>query len=126
MSIEYVTLVNRIGEPLEGVWDSRVHVIKPGKQEMLKPQAIKFVEQHPIMGSEDARTGEMIYKLAIEEFNMDTSPLTKEFLAQFEGARERWNRKNAPELEQNVKFAQARPLAGEGRSNQSAGTEFKG
>lgn len=89
---EYVVLVNRTSKNLEGVWDGKVHIIKPGKNEFPKDKAIKFVEQNPVMGSEDPRTGQMTYKLGIEELHMPIEPLSDEFLAQFSGSIEKWDR----------------------------------
>lgn len=90
---EYVTLVNRTDRPVEGVYDSRTHVFPPhAKVEVEKFKAVKFVDQNPVMGSENPRTGEMIYKMGIVELRMDCSPLSAEYLAQFEGAIEKWDR----------------------------------
>ena len=92
MANEFVTLVNRTEQTLGGTYDGRPFLIKPGKSEHPYHRAIKFVEQNIIMGSENPRTGESIYKLGIEEMNMDCSPITPEFIAQFEGAIEKWDR----------------------------------
>ena len=88
----FVTLVNRTQETLTGTWDSRQHMIKPGKSEHPMDRAVKFKEQHPVMGSEDPSSNSMIYKMGVEELNDDCSPLTPEFLAQFKGRIERWDR----------------------------------
>ena len=88
MSGEYVTLVNRTQKTVEGCWDSRIYQFAPGKHEVEKAKAIKFVDQNPVMGSEDPRTGNMIYKLGIEELYMDCSQLSTEFLSRF--ASEKW------------------------------------
>lgn len=97
---DFVTLVNRTDGVLEGLYDGRTHLIPPGKQEIEKFKAIKFVEQNPVMGSEDPRTGRMIYKLGIPELRMDCSPLKPVDLAPFKGSIEKWDR---------TKLAGARP-----------------
>jgi hypothetical protein len=92
MSEEYVVLVNRTQEDCEGTYDGKPYRIKPGKSEHPKHRATKFVEQNPVMGSEDPRTGKITYRLGIEEMRMDCSPLTPEFLAQYDGSIEKWDR----------------------------------
>lgn len=92
MASEFVTLVNRTNDTLEGTYDGRPFLIKPGKSEQPRDRAIKFVEQNIIMGSEDPRTGQSIYKLGVEEMHMDCTPLTPEFIAQFDGSVEKWDR----------------------------------
>ena len=89
---ELVTLVNRTQSPLTGVWDSKSFVLAPGKHEYSLEKAERFKAQHPVMGSENPRTGDMIYKLGIVELRDPIDPLTPEFLAQFEGAVEKWDR----------------------------------
>lgn len=90
--MEFVTVVNRTQETLTGTFDSRQYELTPGKHEFPRDKATKFVEQNPVMGSENPRTGDMIYKLGIEELRMDCSPLTPEFLARFQNSVERWDR----------------------------------
>lgn len=93
---EFVTLVNRTQETVTGTFDGRQYEITPGKHEFEKVKAIKFVDQNPVMGSENPRTGNMIYKLGIPELRMDCSPLTPEFLARFSGSVEKWDRTQLP------------------------------
>jgi len=90
---EFVTIVNRTDSPREGVWDGKPHVLPPGKSEHPKHKAIKFVEQNPIMGSEDPRTGDMKYYLGIEELRMDCTPLTPDADKAYNPT-ERWNREH--------------------------------
>ena len=88
-----VTLVNRTQQTLEGTWNGKPHLFEPG--EISKHQSViarKFREQNPVMGSENPRTGSMIYKMGVKEDGDPIDPLTPEFLAQFEGAVERWDR----------------------------------
>jgi len=85
--MRFVTLVNRTNDTLEGVWDGVHHRISPGKHSFPEIQARKFKEQNPVMGSEDPRTGDMIYKLGIEE---DRDPTDD--LGSFEESVERWDR----------------------------------
>ena len=89
---EYVTLVNRTESPLTGTWDSRSSVVNPGKNEFTREKAERFKAQHPVMGSEDPQIGGIIFKLGILEDHDDVSPLTPEFLAQFDGSIEKWDR----------------------------------
>lgn len=96
MSNEFVTLINRTGDTLSGTYDGRQFTLAPGKSEHPKYRAIKFVEQNPVMGSEDPRTGSIIYKLGIPELNMPCDPLPEEFLNQFRSAVERWDRAKLP------------------------------
>lgn len=94
MSNEFVTVVNRTSQTLSGMYDGRPYEFAPNsKQEHPKHRAVKFVEQNPVMGSEDARTGSTLYKLGIPEYNMPCDPLTDEDLAQFGDAVEKWDRK---------------------------------
>lgn len=90
--MEHVTLVNRTSQVLEGVWDGRVYKIKPGENHFDKIMARKFKEQNPVMGSEDPRSGEMLYKLGIVEDENPVDNLPDEFLAQFASFIERWDR----------------------------------
>lgn len=89
---EYVTIVNRTQEPITGVWDSKPFVMAPGKHEYTREKAERFRAQHPVMGSENPMEGTVILKLGIVEDHDDVSPLTPEFLAQFKGSVEKWDR----------------------------------
>ena|SRR3990172_5832414 len=93
MANEYVTLKNRTNQLCIGTWNGRQYEIKPGSTtEHPKVRAIKFREQNPVMGSQNPRTGSMIYKLGVVEMRDPCDPLTDEFLARFEGAVEKWDR----------------------------------
>lgn len=73
--MQMVTLVNRTSKMLECVWDGRHYDIGPGEHAFPEIQALKFKEQHPLMGSEDPRTLNKIYLMGIKENNDDCSPL---------------------------------------------------
>lgn len=90
--MDFVTLVNRTEQNCEGTWDGRPYLIQPGPSSHPKILARKFREQNPVMGSEDPRTGSMIYKLGVKEDGDDIRPLTPTFLAQYGDAIERWDR----------------------------------
>ena len=89
---EYVTIVNRTDEPVSCMWDSKPFVLSPGKHEYTREKAERFRAQHPVMGSENPMDGSIVYKLGILEDHDDLSPLTPEFLRQFKGAAEKWDR----------------------------------
>lgn len=74
--MEVVNLLNRSSRPVEGKWDGRPYVIKPGAKESLPivvAEAIK--RQNVVMGSEDPYTGDMEYLVAIIEHNDPQSPV---------------------------------------------------
>lgn len=71
--MRYLTLFNRTSKVLEGVWDGRIHMIKPGRNEFPETLAYKFRDQHPLMGSQDPYSLEKEYLCAIEE---EGDPLT--------------------------------------------------
>lgn len=90
--MEFVTVVNRTKDDLVGTWDGRQYDIKPGKNHFPKVQAYKFKDQNPVMGSEDPRTGSMIYKIGIEESNDPCDPLPDALISASKKAVERWDR----------------------------------
>jgi hypothetical protein len=73
--MQFVTLVNRTSKMLECTWDGRHYDIGPGEHSFPEIQALKFKEQHPLMGSEDPRTLNKIYLMGIKELNDDCTPL---------------------------------------------------
>lgn len=85
--MQYVTLVNRTEETLAGTWDGRHYDIGPGKHSFPEITAMKFREQNPVMGTEDPRSGKMVYKLGIVEHNDPIDPL-----GSIQPAIERWDR----------------------------------
>jgi hypothetical protein len=89
---EYVTIVNRTEEPITGTWDSKSFVLTPGKHEFTLEKAERFKAQHPVMGSENPQTGDVVYKLGIVEYHDPVTPLSPEFLAGFKGSVEKWDR----------------------------------
>ena len=91
-SSTYVTLVNRTESQITGTWESKSFVINPGKNEFTLEKAERFKAQHPVMGSEDPQIGGIVFKLGILETHDDVFPLTSEFLAQFDGRIEKWDR----------------------------------
>ena len=95
---EFVTLINRTSKPLEVLWDGRVRPIPVGKSQHDIIVAQKAKEQNVLMGSQDPRTGDIVYLVAIEEWNEDTSPVEKNL-----HPIERWNRKFLPGGEAAVK-----------------------
>ena len=101
--MQYVTLKNRVGEPLTGTWDSRQYIIPPeGLKDVPKDRAVKFILQNPVMGSEDPRTGSIIYKLGLEESQSEfpIDPLDAEFIKSWENPfGERWKRPDATRFE---------------------------
>lgn len=68
-------MINRTSKTLEGLWDGKRHAIVPGKNSFPEMQAMKFKEQHPVMGSEDPYTLDKEYLLGIEENNDPISPI---------------------------------------------------
>ena len=73
--MQYVTVVNRTSKNLYGTWDGRQYTIAPGKNSFPIIQAQKFRDQNPIMGSMDPMSGQMDYKIGIEEDNDPCTPL---------------------------------------------------
>lgn len=73
--MEYVTLVNRTTKTLRGVWDGRIHELKPGRHSFPEIQAIKFKEQNPVMGSQDPVTGYSDYLIGIVECGDNCEPI---------------------------------------------------
>lgn len=89
---ELVTLVNRSSKVCEGVWNGRTYQFDPArKYQFTRIQADKFKAQNPVMGSEDPRTGNILYLLAIEEDGDDLSPIEQT------DAIEKWDRALLPE-----------------------------
>lgn len=101
--MQHVTLKNRVGVPLTGTWDSRQYVIPAeGLVNIPKDRAIKFCLQNPVMGSEDPRTGSIVYKLGIEEYanEFPVTVLDADEIKKFENPLgERWVRPNAERFE---------------------------
>ena len=73
--MRYLTLFNRTSRVLEGMWDGRVHLIQPGRNQFPEVIAWKFRDQHPLMGSQDPYSLEKQYLCTIEEEGEPTSPL---------------------------------------------------
>lgn len=90
--MELVTVVNRTDRPLEAMWDGRIHKIPVGKSQHNRYVAQKAKEQNVLMGSQDPRTGEIVYLVGIEEDRDDTSPVV--VIPNPTG--ERWNRSYLP------------------------------
>lgn len=73
--MDFVTLHNRTSKDLEGVWNGRHYVIKPGKHSFPLILAEKFKAQNPLMGSLDPYFGAQEYLLGIEEQHDDITPI---------------------------------------------------
>lgn len=97
MQNELVTIVNRSTKTLTGTWNGR-HYLLEGKKSYSFPRVIaeKFRNQNPVMGSEDPRTLQTDYLIAITEDGDDTTPIEQS------GAVEKWDRKKLPKSAQNV------------------------
>lgn len=83
---DFVSLVNRSSKNLTGTWDGRQYTLTPGQHSFPEIQALKFKEQHPVMGSEDPYTLQKEYLIGIVEHGDDISPTEQTNVI------ERWNR----------------------------------
>lgn len=86
--MQYVKLVNRTNKVLRGVWDGKHADIAPGANHFPEQQAIAYKRQNPVMGSENPQTGDIVYKLGIEEHGDPIDPLPEDLK---EGV-EKWDR----------------------------------
>lgn len=103
MHNEIVTVLNRSSKVCEGTWDGRTYQFEPGrKYQFTRLQGDKFKAQNPVMGSEDPRTGNMLYLLAIEE---DGDDLT---LIDQTDAIEKWDRSLLPPGAKDVNIVPGR------------------
>lgn len=91
--MELVTVVNRTNKPLEAMWDGHIHVIPVGKSQHNRYVAQKAKEQNVLMGSQDPRTGEIVYLVGIVEDRDDCSPVSTNIE---NPTGERWNRNYLP------------------------------
>jgi len=98
------------------MWDGRVYTIPVGKSQFNERVAQKAKEQNVLMGSQDPRTGDIVYLVAIEEYNEDTSPVEQNPEAD---RSERWNRKLIPGGEAAVQTVPGRTGLFSGRDVQS-------
>lgn len=73
--MRYLTLFNRTSKVLEGMWDGKVHLIQPGRNQFSETLAYKFRDQHPVMGSQDPYSLEKQYLCTIEEEGEPTTPI---------------------------------------------------
>ena len=89
---QFVTLVNRTKDTLQGTWNGRHYDIMPGESHYPEAEAQAFRRQNIVMGSEDPRTGKITYKLGIREYGEPCSPLDPEVLAGDKVSVERWDR----------------------------------
>jgi len=103
MQRDPVTVINRTSKPLEVIWDGRVRNIPLGKSTHEWVVAEKAKEQNVLMGSQDPRTGDIVYLVAIEELGEDSSPIE-----QNPNPRERWNRSYLPGGHEAVQVVQGR------------------
>lgn len=73
--MELVTIVNRTKRDLSGMWDGRTYTVKPGKSShpLIVAEAIK--RANPIMGSDDALTGQLQSLIGIEEQGDPITPI---------------------------------------------------
>lgn len=73
--MEFVTVVNRTQRDLQGTWDGRTYVVKPGRSShpLIVAEAIK--RRNPIMGSDDPMTGQFQYLVGIEEQGDPCDPI---------------------------------------------------
>lgn len=85
--MQYVKLVNRTDKVLHGVWDGKHVDIRPGAHQFPEQQAIAYKRQNPVMGSENPQTGDIVYKLGIEEHGDPVTPL-----GDFTEGVEKWDR----------------------------------
>ena len=91
-----VTVVNRTDSILTGTWNGIQYDIPPGEHYFPEDVAKAIRKQNIVMGSEDPRTGKVIYKVGIVEHKDPTAKLTDPDVAEAEAAfnkwGERWNR----------------------------------
>jgi hypothetical protein len=73
--MKLVTLVNRSSKTLEGLWDGHRFELTPGAHQFGELQAMKFKEQHPVMGTEDPYSLNKLYLLGIKEHGDDLTPI---------------------------------------------------
>lgn len=112
--MEMVTVINRTSKPLEVLWDGKVRPIPVGKSSHSAVVAQKAKEQNVLMGSQDPRTGDIVYLVAVEEWNEDDSPVEAN-----PNPKERWNRKLLPGGEAAVREEVGRTGLFSGRDVQS-------
>lgn len=103
MQRDPVTVINRTSKQLQVIWDGRVRNIPVGKSTHEWIVAQKAKEQNVLMGSQDPRTGDIVYLVAIEEAGEDASPVE-----QNPNPRERWNRSYMPGGNEGVQVIQGR------------------
>lgn len=73
--MELLTVVNRTKKTLEVMWDGKVRQIPVGKSQHRAVVARKAKEQNILMGSQDPRTGSIVYLVGVEEWKDDCSPI---------------------------------------------------
>lgn len=75
--MNYVTLANRSSKTLTGTWNGVRTPIPPYPAKIAVPEIVaqKYMDQNPVMGSENPYTLEKTYLLGIEELGHDCSPI---------------------------------------------------
>jgi hypothetical protein len=94
--METVTVVNRTSQILKGTWDGRHYDIPLGESVHPLDVAEAFRRQNIKMGSENPRTGEVVYLIGFKDRH-DCSPVE-----QTTNPVERWDRSKLPTMKQNV------------------------
>lgn len=73
--MELLTVVNRTKRPLSGKWDGRDYTVPPGKSSHPAVIAEAIKRANPIMGSDDALTGQLQSLIGIEEQGDPITPI---------------------------------------------------
>lgn len=76
-----VTVFNRTDEILVATWNGQQYDIGPGEHRLPESVAKAAKKQNVVMGSEDPRTGKVIYKVSVKEHNDPLTVLTEAELA---------------------------------------------
>ena len=85
-----VSVVNRVNETLTGTWNGIQHDCPPGEHYFPEDVAKALRKQNVVMGSENPRTGHVIYKVGIREHNDPITMLTEDILAPYRSVYEKW------------------------------------
>ena len=73
--MEYVTIVNRTSNVLQGTWDGRQYVVAPGESMHPRLVANAIKRQNPLMGSQGTEIYDIQYLCGIKEDGDDITPL---------------------------------------------------
>lgn len=118
--MQFIKIRNRTNKTLQGTWDARQYDIPPGESEWPREMALKFKLQNPIMGTADPYSGTAQYKIGIEAWGDDVSPLDESI----KESDELIDRSKLPEHRQHVERFQREGLFADFRSplSPTAGT----